>query len=259
MADCITFDPDRDGFGFRNPTGWAPDRTGGGRILRRFDAFVYGKGLCFGMAAAALLSFSGEAKEIRPPLADNSLTPDLLAVLRKYQLRQFSPRMILATVRDWVASGGGRSERVLGRLRLVGEGSDPHVLCFGPAPNRRFLQCLARAHAVVPYRIEEGRVYVYDPNHPRDRERFVKFMHGEFEYSGFRSREGWGITLTWGKTSGEERSNVLTRAAEILADVSVTFMGHGSVPCCLGAAQRPCRCHQRQRTVPQEKHPRQGG
>jgi hypothetical protein len=48
----------------------------------------------------------------------------------------------------------------------------------------------------VPYRIEEGRVYVYDPNHPRDRERFVKFMHGEFEYSGFRSREGWGITLT---------------------------------------------------------------
>ncbi len=67
------------------------------------------------------------------------------------------------------------------------------------------------------------------------------------------------MSLRWGKTSGEERSNVLTRAAEILADVSVTFMGHGSVPCCLGAAQRPCRCHQRQRTVPQEKHPRQGG
>jgi hypothetical protein len=38
-------------------------------------------------------------------------------------------------------------------------------------------------------------VYVYDPNHPRDRERFVKFAHGEFEYGGFRSREGWGITL----------------------------------------------------------------
>ncbi len=162
------------------------------------------------MAAAVLLSFSGEAKEIRPPLADHSLTPDLLAVLRKYQLRQFSLRMILATVRDWVASGGGRSERVLGRLRLVGEGLDPHVLCFGPAPNRRFLQCLARAHAVVPYRIEEGRVYVYDPNHPRDRERFVKFMHGEFEYSGFRSREGWGITLVPGKALPGRSTNPST-------------------------------------------------
>jgi hypothetical protein len=38
-------------------------------------------------------------------------------------------------------------------------------------------------------------VYVYDPNHPRDRERFVRFSHGGFEYGGFRSREGWGITL----------------------------------------------------------------
>lgn len=211
------------------------------------------------MAAAVLLSFSGEEKGIRPPLANLSLPPDLLAVLREYQLLQFHPRVVLTTVRDWVASGGGSSERVLGRLRAVGAGLDPHVLCFGPTPNRGFFHCLARAPAVVPYRIEEERVYVYDPNHPRDQDRFVKFTHREFEYGGFRSREGWGITLTWGKTSGEERSNVLTRAAEILADVSVTFMGHGSVPCCLGAAQRPCRCHQRQRTVPQEKHLRQGG
>lgn len=80
------------------------------------------------MAAAVLLSFSGEAKGLRPPLADLSLTPDLLAVLRKYQLRQFHPRVVLATVWDWVTSGGGRSERVLGRIRMVGTGSDPHVL-----------------------------------------------------------------------------------------------------------------------------------
>jgi hypothetical protein len=195
MADGLTFDLDRDGFGFRNPTGGASDRTGGGRPIRRSDAFVYEKGLCFGMAAAVLLSFSSQEKRMRPPLSDLSLTPDLLAILREYQLLQFHPRVALATVRDWVASGGGRSERVLGRLRATGAGSNPHVLCFGPAPNRRFLHCLARAHAVVPYRVEEKRVYVYDPNHPRDRERFVKFTHGEFEYGGFRSRKGWGITL----------------------------------------------------------------
>ena len=195
MADGFTFDPDRDGFGFRNPTGRASNRTGGGRTIRRSDAFVYGKGLCFGMAAAVLLSFSGEAKGIRSPLAGLSLTPDLDVMLRAYQLLHFHPRVVLATVRDWVASGGGSPECVLGRLRAAGAGSDPHVLCFGPAPNRRFLHCLARAHAVVPYRVEEERVYVYDPNHPRDRERFVRFSCGGFEYGGFRSREGWGITL----------------------------------------------------------------
>ncbi len=195
MADGFTFDPDRDGFGFRNPAGRASNRTGGGRTIRRSDAFVYGKDLSFGMAAAVLLSFSGEEKGMRPPLADLSPTPDLLAVLREYQLLQFHPRVVLATVREWVDSGGGSPERVLGWLRAVGAGSDPHVLCFGPASNRRFLHCLVRAHAVVPYRVEEERVYVYDPNHPRDRDRFVKFTHGEFEYGGFRSREGWGITL----------------------------------------------------------------
>ncbi len=153
------------------------------------------------MAAGALLQFAWRAMDAhRPPLAELPLTPALLATLRKYQSRQFWPRAVLATVRDWIASGGGRPERVLGRLRLVGASPDPHVLCFGPALNRRFFWCLARAHAVVPYRVEEGRVYVYDPNHPGDRGRFMEFRTGadgsvDFAYDGFRSWEGWGITL----------------------------------------------------------------
>ncbi len=196
-SETRSFDPARDGFGFHNPVGIVPERTGGGKLLRRFDAFVCGRGLCFGMAAAALLDFADHAEGRRPPLAGLSLTPDLLTVLREYHLRQFHPRAVLATVRDWVASGGGRPDRVLERLRLPATSSNPHILCFGPAPNRRFFSCLARAHAVVPYRVEEGRVYVYDPNHPRDRGRFVEFRRdgAEFAYDGFLSREGWGITL----------------------------------------------------------------
>lgn len=194
-----TFDPARDGFGFRNPVGKIPNRSGGRQILRRFDPFLYGRGLCFGMAAASLLYFTERTahETRRPPLAQLSLTPALLDALQKYHSMQYGSRVVLATVRDWVYSGGGRPERVLKRLRLVGESPDPHLLCFGPAPNRRFFSCLARAHAVVPYRVEEGRVHVYDPNHPRDRGRFVEFRQGgaEFTYGGFRSREGWGITL----------------------------------------------------------------
>ena len=152
------------------------------------------------MAAASLLYFADRAAG-KPcaHLADLPLKPALLNTLRKYHVRQYGPRSIFATARDWVGSKGGRPEGVLGRLRLAGTCLNPHVLCFGPALNRGFLSCFARAHAVVPYRVEEGRVYVYDPNHPGDRGRFVEFRwdsgNVEFAYGGFRSREGWGVTL----------------------------------------------------------------
>jgi hypothetical protein len=161
---------------------------------------LYGKGLCFGMAVASLLYFADRKKYARrPPLAEFSLTSALLDTLRKYHAQQYGPRTILATVWDWVTSGGGQPQRIIERLRLAETSPDPHILCFGPALNRRFFSCLVRAHAVVPYRVEKGRVYVYDPNYPGDRERFVEFRRigriVEFAYSGFRSREGWGITL----------------------------------------------------------------
>ena len=198
--DSPNFDPARDGFGFRNPVGIVPSRTGGGKILRRFDPFLYGRGLCFGMAAASLLYFADRATDTRrPPLVELPLTPALLDALRRCHSWQYGPRVVFAAVVDWVTSGGGRAEHVLAQLRLAGTSPNPHLLCFGPALNRRFFWCLARAHAVVPYRTEEGRVYVYDPNHPGNRERFVEFWRDgrgvEFAYGGFRSREGWGITL----------------------------------------------------------------
>ena len=190
------FDPARDGLGFRNLVGEVPRRTGPEILLRPLDAFLYGNGLCFGMAVATLAWFkagSGEAtvSGLRP-------TPEVLEVLRGYHARQLRPRVVLAAVLDWLAYGGGKPVGLPGRLRLPGE-PDPHVLNFGPAANRRFFRCLYRAHAVVPYCVErtgeETRVYVYDPNHPGDRGRFVAFRGGSFWYAGFRSREGWGITL----------------------------------------------------------------
>lgn len=189
------FDPVRYGFGFRNPVGEVPLRTGPGALLRPLDSFLYGNGLCFGMAVAALARYeagSGEA-----PLSGLRPTPEVLEALRRYHARQLRPRVVLAAVRDWVASGGGKPEGLTGRLRLPGSG-DPYVLNFGPAANRRFFHCLYDAHAVVPYRLDraggEIHLYVYDPNHPGDRGRFVTLRDGGFSYAGFRSREGWGIT-----------------------------------------------------------------
>jgi hypothetical protein len=198
------FDPVRDGFGFCNPVGEVAVGSGGGPLLRRLGAVLYGKGLCFGMVAMALRSFaeqSTDATNLR--LAGLSPSPELLAEIRRYHVRQYRPRAVLAAVGDWLRSRGGRPDAILGRLRLAGE--DPHLICFGPALNRRFFQCLLKAHAVAPYRIEtenqEARVYVYDPNHPGDRGRYVLFRHDEagrireFEYEGFGTRSGWGISL----------------------------------------------------------------
>jgi hypothetical protein len=191
------FDPARDGFGFRNPVGMAPERTGGDTPLRRLDSFLYGSGLCFGMAAAALASFQRPASPY--PLAALPLTPNLLGMLRGYHARQARPEVIVAAVLDWLRARGGRPEGLLDRLRLPGESTDPHVLNFGPALNGSFFRCLYRAHAVVPYRIEGGggerRLYVYDPNRPGDRDRYVSFRGGGFGYGGFSSGSGWGVTL----------------------------------------------------------------
>ena len=149
------------------------------------------------MAAAALLNFAAAgAKD--PPLAELLLTPRLLAVLRGYQLRQFHPGMVLAIVRDWVASGaGGRSVSSVGFVwwgraptRISSASDRLPTGGSSPASRGRTPSCLTG--------FEEGRVYVYDPNYPRARERYVEFRRDglEFAYGGFRSWEGWGITLT---------------------------------------------------------------
>ncbi len=161
---------------------------------------MYGKGLCFGMSAAALLYFSDRAANTdRPPLAELAPTPDLLDTVREQHLRQFWPQTAFVTVWNWSTSMGGRPEYVLERVRVAGVNPDPHILCFGPALDRRFLSCFARAHAVVPYRAEKGRLYVYDPDHPGDRERYVEFWSNgrrtQFAYGRFRSQDGWGLTL----------------------------------------------------------------
>jgi hypothetical protein len=178
--------------------------SGGGPLLRQLGAVLYGKGLCFGMVTMALRSFAEQSADAsKPQLAGLPPSPELLGEIRHYHIRQYMPRAVLAAVVDWLSSRGGKPDGVFDRLRLAG--ADRHLICFGPAVNRRFFQCLLRAHAVAPYRIEtenrETRVYVYDPNHPGNRGRYVSFRRDEagkvrwFEYEGFGTRWGWGISL----------------------------------------------------------------
>ena len=200
----MTFDPARDGFGFRNPVGKVAVGSEGGPISRRLGTLFYGNGLCFGMVAMALRRFEERSKGAPgTPLSGLPPSSGLLDEIRRYHVRQYMPLAVLAAVAEWLRSRGGRPDSILGRLRLAG--ADPHLICFGPAFNRRFLWCLLRAHAVAPYRTEdadsETRVYVYDPNFPRDRERYVLFRRNgsgrieDFEYEGFGTRRGWGLSL----------------------------------------------------------------
>ncbi len=173
-----------------------------GPILRRVGALLYGNGLCFGMVAMALRRFV-EGSTV--PLAGLPPSPGLLEEIRRHHVRQYMPQAVIAAVIEWLRAEGGRPDGVLNRLRIVGLYADPHLICFGPAVNRKFLWCLLRAHAVAPYRTEVGdgemRVYVYDPNHPGDGGRYVVFRRsgsgsvGKFEYEGFETSSGWGVSL----------------------------------------------------------------
>ena len=194
----LPFDPGRDGFGFRNPS----RRSAAGGLRGRADDLLYGNGLCFGMAVLSLVRYEARRAGDTPdgPLSGRSWDDALGGELKLWHRRQFHPLPVAATVRYWVGSLGGRPEYAPARLRPAGM-DDPHILCFGPRPNLRALRCLGSAHAVVPYRVEREprlrRVYVYDPNYPGDRSRSIAFYrNGEhFEYGGFNSWEGWGVTL----------------------------------------------------------------
>jgi hypothetical protein len=195
------FDPARDGPGFRNPVGVLPNRASrgfGGAFLVRYDRFVYGDGLCFGMAAYTLNRFvRGGASSDELPLS-----PEVLEEIRKLHGRQMVPRAVLTVVLGWLRDRGGRPDLALKRLRLPGENTDPHVLCFGPLGlGREFFRVMREAHAVVPYRMEGDCLYVYDPNYPKDRGRYLMLRRDGtgkvtgFAYGSFRSEEGWGLAL----------------------------------------------------------------
>lgn len=198
-AEGHIFDPARDGFGFKNPFGIFPERQGTGvrgLLFRRFDAFLYGNGLCFGMAAAALDHYA--AGRAAAPLAELEPAPEVLDWLMRCHARQLAPQTVTAAVGSWLRSQGGRPDLALRSPRVAGD-HDPHILCLGPAFNRRFLRSFRESHAVAPYRIEmqngERRIYVYDPNRPGSRVRYISLRGRSFEYGDFSSVEGWGISL----------------------------------------------------------------
>lgn len=148
------------------------------------------------MVVAALRKFADGANEKR--VSELELSLELLDDLLELHALQYRPGAVFAVVLDWLKSRGGRPDGVVEKVRLP-ESGDPHILCFGPALNRSFLRCMRRAHAVAPYRIEEfrseTRVYAYDPNHPKDRGRYISFeSNGGFAYDGFSTANGWGIT-----------------------------------------------------------------
>lgn len=193
------FDPARDGLPFRNPRGVLPERGRNAALLDPYDRFVYGDGLCFGMAAYALRRF---AAGDNARLAELPLTQDLLDAVRDLHGQQMRPGAVLAVVLGWLRDRGGRPDLVLRRLRLPGESLDPHVLCFGPLGLRPgFLRAMQGAHAVVPCLSVRDRLYVYDPNHPEDRGRYLALRRdgagrvSGYAYGPFDSGRGWGLAL----------------------------------------------------------------
>lgn len=161
-------------------------------MSRRVSSLVYGRGLCFGMAVGALGACLRDEE-----IADLPASPELLGYLRRLHLTQFRPLAVLEMARRWSGARGAKGGVSPDRIQLPDSG-EPHILCLGPSLSGSFLNNLGGSHAVVPYRTEVfpggARVYVYDPNYPGRRDRFVTFgADGGFFYGGFSTAGGWGV------------------------------------------------------------------
>lgn len=167
-------------------------------LRNRISSLVYGRGLCFGMVVGALEGYFHDEESVGLPPS-----PDLLERLKRLHISQFRPSVVTEMARLWVRSRGGKGLASPEEIRFPDRSEptcDPHILCFGPALSGldRLFENFRGSHAVVPYRAERRadgtRFYVYDPNYPGHRGRYVTFgPGGDFTYGGFSAKGGWGV------------------------------------------------------------------
>ena len=161
---------------------------------------IYGSdawsGSCFGMAATSILfhkgmlnlrDYSDAAENVNSLLAPASPDSMLTKLIERYQISQFLPEVMKE--RGDVTEGGNMvisnlsgntedAETLLDAVRRGLAGGDPVILIV-------WRQDLAGSHAVVPYKVENGRIYVYDCNDPGT-EKYISYSMNANEIYSFR-------------------------------------------------------------------------
>ena len=160
-------------------------------------------GSCFGMSATALMfsdgvlnpgDYSGSAQNVNGIAAPRSRESELTRLIERYQVAQFLPEMVKE--RNDISSGGNMVISGLSS-ETAGDSLLPAVqkACTGGEPIILILwkNGLNGSYAVVPYRLQNGKIYIYDSNRPNE-ERILtytkdsesgsyRFSYGEYSYA----------------------------------------------------------------------------
>ncbi|MBR0161133.1 MAG: leucine-rich repeat protein [Oscillospiraceae bacterium] len=204
--DSYSFPNAAESFGYPNIYRIGEDRYQEifGRTNGRFLYEIFkGKwnGSCFGMSATALM-FSrgmldlddfGSTETVNALSAPRSRDSALTRIIERYQVAQFIPDVLKE--RNDVSSGGnmvisnlsnhGEGDRLLNAVRTACDGGEPIILIL-------WRNELSGSHTVVPYRLENGKIYVYDSNRPnvqniltytKNDDGTYSFRYGEYGYA----------------------------------------------------------------------------
>ena len=232
------FRPDPDGYSFTNRSRPLPswdvfkqtfansdlEYPGGipKPVARIFYEITYRRvfaGVCDGMASTSVAYWQDAVARPGGQLRTHSLSAaDAWPLIDLYHGRQLSKGLQAYRNNLWQNNPGVDGVYAQIKARLPVWFSDPWVLSFIPGPDESVPANQEFGHSVVPYWIEElpgqwGKIYVYDPNFPADRQRYFFFdfqaSPHTFQYDmGFpipgtsqgnyvvRSGDGWIIELT---------------------------------------------------------------
>lgn len=199
-----------------------------GDAMGQFLFDLYGAdawgGSCFGMSSTALMFHSGflsigdysdEAKSVYELLAPASGESRLTQLIEKYQISQFLPTIM--EERGDVTEGGnmvisglsGNEEAaaaLLDSIRSGLNGGDPVILII-------WRQDLAGSHAVVPYKIDENKIYIYDCNKP-----------GEDNYISYKINGTGSYSFTYGEYSYAVSFNRMSTLLEGLENIDTSAL-----------------------------------
>ncbi|MBR0161135.1 MAG: leucine-rich repeat protein [Oscillospiraceae bacterium] len=148
-----------------------------GRFLYEIYKGKWG-GSCFGMSATSLMfskgvlslgDYNNSARTVNELLAPRSRDSELTKLIERYQVAQFLPEMMKE--RNDISSGGNMvisglspeaaGDRLLSAIQKACNGEEPIILIL-------WKNGLNGSHAVVPYKLQSGRIYLYDSNSPNE-------------------------------------------------------------------------------------------
>ncbi|MBR0161138.1 MAG: leucine-rich repeat protein [Oscillospiraceae bacterium] len=159
-------------------------------------------GSCFGMSATSQMfsngvlklgDYSASAKNVNNLAAPKSRNSELTKLIERYQVAQFLPEMVKE--RNDISSGGNMvitnispeaaGDRLISAVQKACSNEEPIILIL-------WRNGLNGSHAVIPYKLQNGRIYIYDCNRPNEENILsysknetgnYMFSYGEYSYA----------------------------------------------------------------------------